>query len=292
MPLKISRHTGKFYDEFGSGVKYVFKYTDDYSLYDEGTRLMYLKRFGDASRVFYEFYKEYPDISELSGKAIYYSGECAYRNNEISRTKRIFRELVHAEFTNESESYYFPHQKPSNVVKHDACVILTKIFLNEKNYEQAIKFVELSKKVYTKSSWCGNCGASMELELNLLHAESLSGLNRKDEAIQVLDQYLFYPNIFSDNREAIVKLVALLKEKYGKENLQTNLLKGIDYAFFENKKIVINFLNKFYEIYLFDKAFVETQAMVYERTYSDDEIVASFKKNFKEHYTYKLIMEE
>jgi hypothetical protein len=89
-----------------------------------------------------------------------------------------------------------------------------------------------------------------------------------------------------------VKLVALLKEKYGKENLQTNLLKGIDYAFFENKKIVINFLNKFYEIYLFDKAFVETQAMVYERTYSDDEIVASFKKNFKEHYTYKLIMEE
>lgn len=277
--------------EFGSGSIYDFEDVDHSGFY-AAIKLMESLKYGEASRSFYEYYEKYPDVDQNSSKALFYAGECAYRNNEFSRAKRIFIELVDKEFKNENANHYLPQQKPSHVVKNEACTYLAKLFIADKDFTTALKYIELHQKIYTKQSFCGNCSAYDEFNSELLYADCMIGLGRKEEASQLLLQYLFNPIGFTDFSAAADRMVPLLQEKYDRDYLRNELAKAIENVVLDKIYFKLKYLEVEYKLMLNWKKNKHSFNDHQTGKISDQEFINIFKESFKENHTYKLIMQD
>jgi hypothetical protein len=118
-------------------------------------------------------------------------------------------------------------QEPYALYKHNSCVNLAGIALDEKKYSLALKYIELFDKKYPYRHFCGNEITEERIFTAYRYAEAYLGLNDTDKALQNL-----LPNIIetglAGNGYLVDKTIEVLEERYPSAYLTSEFSKSID----------------------------------------------------------------
>jgi tetratricopeptide (TPR) repeat protein len=139
--------------------------------------------------------------------------------------------------------------------KNRAAKALARIYIEDKNYVEAIKSLDLTKK-YPYLHFCGNEYAADEIYMSTLYAKCYLGLNNNKKALEVLLPNLIENGLVDNSYIADLAYKVLLKQYPKKElkkkyeqafkNYQTERKKGKTsdyetyYIVFVGTKIVLN----------------------------------------------------
>lgn len=254
------------------------------SLISSGIRGSYNYNLSYSGKI-YKFNQVSAHEHNLMLENLYQSGFDAYGNFEYKKALTMLTEFINTEIY--AIGIYSYELK---LKKHDACEIVARIHLMKKNYNKALKYINYFKTKYPDYSTCGTGAAGGNLTFELLKADCLIGLNKTDEAINLLDHYMFNPSDFTDNKPAIKKLVVLYTQKYGNEFLM-NALKESEIFLNEKNRPRVKFLQKEFSLQLFDEVMYGSIEDYKKGKIDKEQLLEILKTAFKSHYTYKLIME-
>jgi hypothetical protein len=104
-------------------------------------------------------------------------------------------------------------------LKNEACQYLCKIYIEEKNYGEALAYLVKADKKYKIQFNCGTGAMSYANNLNSLYVVCYAGLGFTDKLI---DLYL-HENFYYDDQ-----FIALLKKKYSRAELKRYLQLAVD----------------------------------------------------------------
>jgi len=108
--------------------------------------------------------------------------------------------------------------EPNANYKNRATNILARLAYDEKDYKEALKYLDLNKK-YPYQHFCGNAHASNRIYMSTMYAKCYIGLNQLDKAYEQL-----FPNIIenglADNSELVELTYSTLLKNYNKKELK------------------------------------------------------------------------
>ena len=99
--------------------------------------------------------------------------------------------------------------------KNSACLLLTKIFIEEKNYSEALEYLVAADKQYTITYNCGTGHHRYQGELRHLYGLCYEGLEQTDKAIDLL-----LPHCFDWNNKIILRI---LQAQYSADDIKKNM---------------------------------------------------------------------
>ncbi len=115
--------------------------------------------------------------------------------------------------------------EPYALYKNRACKSLAEIYLLRKDFKEAIKYINLTKK-YPYQHFCGNEYAENDIYIATLYAKNYIGLNNIEKALEYSLPHVFY-NGLASNLEILEITLNLLKSNYTKEQLNSELKKSL-----------------------------------------------------------------
>lgn len=162
----------------------------------------------------------------------YYELACAYWNlSDNDNAENLFLKILNSNETHynktELNNSDIPYDTTTNIYgygsytfsyKNKACLYLCKINLERKNYEEALKYIELADKKYKTSYSCGTGYRRQLDEYNFLYATCYEGLGKYN---QVLD--LLMPEVLNRNDEISVNAI---KKLYSQKEIENEISKG------------------------------------------------------------------
>lgn len=133
--------------------------------------------------------------------------------------------------------------------KNRAIKVLADISIQEGNFTEAIKYLDLTNK-YPYRHFCGNEYAADEIYMTELYTKSYLGLKNKQKALEVLLPAIL-ENGLADNSDLVTLAYKTLLEEYSKDELQTKYEEAFKHYKVEKVKTkkeaynqyFINFLN-------------------------------------------------
>jgi hypothetical protein len=107
--------------------------------------------------------------------------------------------------------------EPYALYKNRACKNLAEIYLEQKDFDTALKYIKLTDK-YPYQHFCGNEYAANDIYIATLYTRGYYGLNKVEKALSYSLPYIFNNQLASNS--IIVELtVTILKEKYDNAKL-------------------------------------------------------------------------
>jgi hypothetical protein len=117
--------------------------------------------------------------------------------------------------------------------KNRAAKILADIELRDKNYSQALKYLDETKK-YPYRHFCGNEYAADEIHMAVQYSKCYLGMNQDEKAFDLL-----LPNIFGNGLASNSQLIEVaynaLMQKYKKEDLKAQFEKSFENVIIEKE---------------------------------------------------------
>lgn len=171
-----------------------------------------------------EVRKKYKNRRPLVAKSTYNIGQIHFENENYEQAKKEFYNLLlstNSELDRGGVGSGIM-QDPYALYKHNACKNLAEIYLQEENYEEALKYTQLFDLKYPYQHFCGNELMYNEIFTAHTYARCYEGLEMEDEAIKVLIPYLF-PTGLASNNELSKMAERLLKQNYTKNELEQEL---------------------------------------------------------------------
>jgi len=181
----------------------------------------------DSALLLYHFisenFKEHPSVPE----AIYNKAYIFNRIDEKEKAKKIFIQFLKSDF---SEKHSGPGEgimsEPFSLFKHRAANHLAEIYLDEKRFRRALKYTKLAEFKYPYIHFCGNEIEANEIYFAVLYSRCYDGLGKKDKAISLLWDHIFYYGLAS-NTIAVEQIATLLKDQFSKMELEMEIIGAI-----------------------------------------------------------------
>lgn len=168
---------------------------------------------------FSELIEKHPK-SKLFFYALNNKAQIEYELGQLDSAKKTYVQILNSK-ANDKEKYYgggLMGESYTNY-KNRACIRLADIEYNEGNYDEAIKYLELTKK-YPYQHFCGNAYASMDISMAMQYAKNYEALGDTKKALDYLLPHIF-PNGLAKNENLVHYTADILKKKYGIENIKT-----------------------------------------------------------------------
>lgn len=216
------------------------KFDRAYDLYEK-------KQYDSALQQFIAIYNKGIGHQELIYRSYYFAGLIYLNTNNTIEAKKVYRDIL----STETESYEEDTDvwdKPFSIIKHNSCKILAGMALKEKDYRQAFRYFSMADKEYPFIHFCGNAHESNAIFLARMYAKCYVGFGDKEKAIRLLLPYGF-SNHYADNSEAANELVALLKEKYSKDELRKQIAEAREGLYIEQRDQTPWFAQAFVNIF-------------------------------------------
>lgn len=118
--------------------------------------------------------------------------------------------------------------------KNRAAKQLAEIAIRQKNYQEAIGYLEQTKK-HQYQHFCGNEYAADEIYTVTTYAKCYNGLQQTEKAYEMLLPYIL-ENGLADNSELVDFTISILLEKYKKEELKAKFEQAFQNAVIEKGK--------------------------------------------------------
>lgn len=111
--------------------------------------------------------------------------------------------------------------EPYALYKNRACKSLASIYIKQKDYKKALKYIKLTKK-YPYQHFCGNEYAADDIYISNLYTICYAELNDIKTALKYALPHLFY-NGLASNDSILKTIIETLKKNYSKEELLKEL---------------------------------------------------------------------
>jgi len=161
----------------------------------------------------------------------YYSlAESLWEFGRLSEAESMFLKIVNSDKKFYTNDYYhssdLPGRKTTNVYgygsftsnyKNYACRYLTKIYIEQEKYAQALEYIEFADKKYVVKHNCGTGYKRYRSEIDGLYELCYYGLNMYDTILKKS-----MPNYYDDARNEI--LIKVIKKKFSDEEIRNYLL--------------------------------------------------------------------
>jgi len=180
---------------------------------------------------FYEFMKVYPG-SPLVARAHFNVGCLSHELQRNEGAKAAFLEILDKEY-NEMDPNSL--MEPYTLYKHNSCRYLAEIFLEEKNYKEAEKYIQYFDKVYPYHHFCGNEWAAYDIYKATMQARVLEGKQKPEQAIKVLLPEIF-ENGLAFNGNLLDELIGILNRHYTNEEIKSELMSSLSTIKVEEKR--------------------------------------------------------
>ena len=202
-----------------------------------------------------ELIQKYPK-SKFQFRALNNKGIAELDYKDFDKAKKTFLEVLNSNANDKEKGGAGTGimGEPYANYKNRACRILTDIELKNKNYNEAIRFLDLTKK-YPFQHFCGNAHAAEQINIAEMYAKCYLGLNQYEKAYDILLPHIIDNGLASNTHLVNTTINALLKN-YKKDKLKKefeNSFKTIsiekeikyknEYTYF-----YINFLNRKIEL--------------------------------------------
>jgi len=182
-----------------------------------------------------ELIQQFPQ-SALVFRALNNKGIAELENGYSSKAKETFLKIVNSKANDKEKGGAGSGimGEPYANYKNRALKNLVKIEIENKNYSEALKYLEETKK-YPYQHFCGNESAEDKLYIAKLYAQCYLGLNQSEKAFDVL-----LPNIFenglADNSEIVNLTYSTLLKTYSKIDLKNQLEESFKNLITKNEK--------------------------------------------------------
>jgi len=198
--------------------------TEEQKLFDKAIELHEDEELDSALIAFRQFRTQYPN-SELSPRVHYNIGYILNEQGKRDEAKIVFKEVLASNY-NEKDPRGRGLMGPQYALyKHFSCEQLADIYITEKNYVEAEKYVRLFDKKYPYEHFCGNELTAYQIFKSRSYAKVYDGQGKTDEAIKQLVPHVFYTGL-ADNDELIKDLILLLDKRYKTEEIKDELIKS------------------------------------------------------------------
>lgn len=183
-----------------------------------------------------QHYKKYKPLigqqPSLKNHKLYFSLACSlWELEKTADAEKMFLTIVNSKEKYYVSTYYHssdvPGDKTKNIYgygsftsnyKNYAAIYLTKIYLEQKQFDKALQFLEDAVKKYKVTYTCGTGFHRQQDEYDFLYASCYEGLNKHKEVIDLL-----LPSCLDRNDEIII---TALKKTYSQKEIEENIEKA------------------------------------------------------------------
>ncbi|GIV28384.1 MAG: hypothetical protein KatS3mg027_2198 [Bacteroidia bacterium] len=201
----------------------------------------------------------YPN-SKLINRALANKGIAEIELKEYEKAKESFMKIMNGS-DNDDEIIHKNKGLELDIYanyKNIAAKNLSEIYILEENYNEALKYLELTKK-YPYKTFCGNDYWSDKLYVKKLYAKCYLGLGDTTKALDLLMPHLI-DDRFSDNSELVEIVYQILIKRYWKDDLKKKFIdafkklrvKTVNEDGMDVEYYYITFLNYELEVFWFD----------------------------------------
>ncbi|MBS1776363.1 MAG: hypothetical protein JSS64_08805 [Bacteroidetes bacterium] len=178
-------------------------------------------------------YKKYKSLigqkPTLKNHELYFSLACSlWELEKTAEAEKMFLTIINSNEKYYASTYYhssdIPGEKTKNIYgygsftsnyKNYAAIYLTKIYLEQKQFDKALQFLEDAVKKYKVTYNCGTGFNRQQDEYDFLYASSYEGLNKHKEVIDLL-----LPSCL-DRKDEII--ISAIKNTYSQEEIEEKL---------------------------------------------------------------------
>lgn len=213
---------------------------------------------------FTELIDSFPN-SKLLVRTLDFKGTIEYELNYINEAKKTFQSILNSKIGGLVNTGFKSEviEDPYSYLKNEATERLANIFIDEKNYTEALKYLDLTK-IYPYEDFCGNAVAADKLYIAESYAKCYLELNELPKAYEIL-----LPNILDnslvDNSHLIETTYNALLLTYKKEDLKNQFKQA--FLNYQAEKVTSN--NEEYERYFI--TFLKTRIEFMEFRTDDSE---------------------
>ena len=200
--------------------------TEDQKLFDKAFELYQDEELDSALLLFRQFQKQFTN-SSLLPRVHYNIGYIQQEQGRLTECKEIFLEILQSDYNEKEAGGNGLMGEQYALYKHFSSERLAKIFIDEKNFDEAEKYVRLYDKRYPYEHFCGNELSSYQISRAIDYATVLDGQGKTEEAIKKLLPYIFR-NGLADNEALINNLIALLDKRYKTDEIKMELKKSFE----------------------------------------------------------------
>ncbi|XLS27792.1 tetratricopeptide repeat protein [Flavobacteriaceae bacterium M23B6Z8] len=173
--------------------------------------------------------------------------------------------------------------EPYALYKNRACKSLAELYLQQKDFDSALKYIRLTEK-YPYKHFCGNEYAANDIYMATLYARSYYGLNEVEKALSYSLPHIFN-NSLASNTEIVELTVRILKENKDYEKLISDFENSVKNYYSETFKTNDS---KWIE-YNIDFMGVKIEIPNYTFEFGDEKEIIGV---IKESYFYKLLKKD
>lgn len=161
--------------------------------------------------------------------------------------------------------------------KNRAIKVLADISIQEGNFMEAIKYLDLTNK-YPYRHFCGNEYAADDIYMTELYAKSYLGLKNKQKALEVLLPAIL-ENGLADNSDLVKLAYKTLMEEYSKDELQTKYEEAFKNNKVEKVKTKKEECNRYYITFLNIKIVLNSWKLAYLEPGNEQTVINEIYKN-------------
>ncbi len=181
-------------------------------------------------------YKNYKSLigqqPTLKTHELYFSLACSlWELEKIADAEKMFLTIINSKEKYYGSTYYhssdIPGDKTKNIYgygsftsnyKNYSAIYLTKIYIEQKQFDKALQFLEDAVKKYKVTYSCGTGFHRQQDEYDFLYTSCYEGLNRHKEILDLL-----LPSCLDRNDEIVI---AAIKKSYSQKEIQEALQKA------------------------------------------------------------------
>jgi|GEM_PF-1955520 len=208
--------------------------TPDEVFFDKGCAYFEANKNDSALIVFRDLKRLYPQ-SESVPRADYNIAFILKEQGDIEAAKSAFKAILSSNYNDKDRGSGGIMDNPYALYKHNSCEILSELYLVEKNYAEAEKYIKLFDKKYPYQHFCGNEWSAYNTYKAKQYAIVYDGQGQTDKAIGTLLPYVFADGL-SDNEILLTELYRLLEKKYTAEAIKKELLNALQTLKIVNKR--------------------------------------------------------
>ncbi len=172
--------------------------------------------------------------------------------------------------------------------KNRAARVIASIYLEDSNYTEALKYLDLTQK-YPYRHFCGNEYAANDIYMARQYARCYVGLGQYDSAISKLVPHLI-ENGLASNSSAVDILYKVLLKKYTKSELKKKLHDAFENYYTETIMDSDDEDKKYYYVmFLGHKLYIDMWGLYYLDTQPADKVEDKIKNKYTSLRLYRLL---
>jgi tetratricopeptide (TPR) repeat protein len=178
-------------------------------VFDYAVDLLQNRKYQDAADSFAKFMSDFPD-SPLKGRAHFNLALSFKDMGDIARARATFLEILDMPYNERDDNSLM---EPYTLYKHHSCRMLAFMALDDHDYGEAERYINMFDKKFPYQHFCGNEWSAYNMFKAVMLARVYFATNRSQKAIETLVPYTF-SDALASNQSVLEELDTVVRHEF------------------------------------------------------------------------------